>query len=311
MRAVAIGEAMIEMAPASGGLFRRGFAGDTFNTAWHMRQLLNDATKVGFLTRVGRDSLSDAFLTELEQDGLDTSIVGRDDKRVMGLYMIELDGVERRFHYWRGQSAARGLADDPAILFKSLEGAGLIHLSGITLAILSAQAREALFAALSELRRQGAIISFDPNFRPRLWGSMQEARDAVSKTLSLTDIALPSFDDERHLWGDQNPAATIDRISSTGVAEIVVKNGPDAIQFKSGGELGTVKTAPVPGTKDTTGAGDAYNAGHLSARMSGSPVARAIHVGQQLAGLVLQHYGARAPQDEVTRLAANLVHGGA
>ena len=60
-RIVAIGEAMVEMAPVGEGLYRRGYAGDTFNTVWHMAQLLGDAARSGFVTRVGRDGLSDSF----------------------------------------------------------------------------------------------------------------------------------------------------------------------------------------------------------------------------------------------------------
>ena len=100
-RIVAIGEAMVEMAPVGEGLYRRGYAGDTFNTVWHMAQLLGDAARSGFVTRVGRDGLSDAFVAEMAADGLDVSGVTRDPERGMGLYLIELDGVERSFHYWR------------------------------------------------------------------------------------------------------------------------------------------------------------------------------------------------------------------
>ena len=114
MKVVSIGEAMVELAPVGEGLFRRGFAGDTYNTAWHMAQLLGGRAEVGFATRVGQDSLSDSFVAGLQADGLSIAGVGRDAARTMGLYLIELDGVERRFHYWRGASAARGLADDPA-----------------------------------------------------------------------------------------------------------------------------------------------------------------------------------------------------
>jgi 2-dehydro-3-deoxygluconokinase len=113
---------MIEMAPVDGGLYRRGYAGDTFNTAWHMGQLLGDAARVAFVTSVGRDPLSDAFVAEMEADGLDVSGVVRDPERNMGLYLIELDGVERSFHYWRASSAARRLADDPAALAADLSG---------------------------------------------------------------------------------------------------------------------------------------------------------------------------------------------
>ena len=98
MHMVAVGEAMVELAPVGEGNYRRGFAGDTFNTAWHMAQVLQWRARVGFATRVGSDPVSDVFVAELTADGLDVSAIGRDPVHAMGLYMIELNGVERSFH---------------------------------------------------------------------------------------------------------------------------------------------------------------------------------------------------------------------
>ena len=133
--------------------------------------------------------------------------------------MIELDGVERSFHYWRDTSAARHLADDPAVLERALAGASLIHLSGITLAILSPTARETLFAALGKARAAGARIAFDPNIRARLWSSPTVLRDTLTAVLRHVDIALPSFDDESAHFGDASPQATLARFHAAGVAE--------------------------------------------------------------------------------------------
>lgn len=303
-RVVAIGEAMIEFAPVQGGLFARGFAGDTFNTAWHMKQLLSHRAGVSYFTRVGQDKLSQAFLAELAADGLDTSHIGQDAARTMGLYLIELDGVERSFHYWRGQSAARLLADDAEKLNDALRGAGLIHLSGITLAILSPDARRSLLAALAEARAHGAIVSFDPNHRPRLWASPDETRAAVSAMLAVTDIALPSFDDETAVWGDATPLDTIRRIRTHGVREVIVKDGARRVHFNAGDGDAVVDTPVVPDIRDTTGAGDAFNAGYLAARLLDLPPVRAIAVAQALAAEVIRHFGARAPKEALAGLAA-------
>ena len=296
---VAIGEVMLELAPVGDGLFRRGYAGDTFNTVWHMAQLLGPQATVGYVSRVGTDTLSDGFVQELAADGLETTGISRDPARTMGLYLIELDGVERRFHYWRENAAARRLADDPDRLAQAVHGAGLIHLSGITLAILAPEARSTLFAVLTKARDAGAMISFDPNIRPRLWASATDIRDTITRMLALTDIALPSFDDEATHFGDASPVATIARMQAAGVAEVVVKDGAGSLHFLSGGQTGTLDTPPVGDIRDTTGAGDAFNAGYLSARLTGSPPAQAIRLGQSLSALVLRHYGARAPTELV------------
>ena len=185
----AIGEAMIELAPQASGDYRRGFAGDTFNTLWHMTQLMKGEGWTRFVTRIGQDALSESFATELISSGIDTAGVSRDLVRTMGLYLIELKNAERSFHYWRGQSAAKLLAADANFLAASLTGCGLIHLSGITLAILSEEDRGRLFEVLSACRKNGALVSFDPNIRPRLWNSPDEIRSTLSCMLSLTDIA--------------------------------------------------------------------------------------------------------------------------
>lgn len=304
MKVTSIGEAMVEIAPVGDGLFRRGFAGDTYNTAWHMAQLLGDRAEVAFATRVGQDSLSDAFVAGLQADGLSIAGVGRDPVRTMGLYLIELDGVERRFHYWRGASAARGLADDPAALGAALDGAGLIHLSGITLAILAPDARARLRDALAKARGQGARISFDPNIRPRLWSSQDEVRGVLPGFLSLTDVILPSFDDEAATWGDIDPAATVARYSAAGIAEVVVKNGAGAVTARLGGSCDHHPTPPVTGIRDTAGAGDAFNAGYLAARLVGAGQGEAIARGQDTAAAVLQSPGARALPEKLAECRA-------
>lgn len=298
----AIGEPMIEMAPVEGGLYRRGFAGDTFNTAWHMAQWLGPRAEVGMVTRIGRDSLSDAFAAEMAADGMGLRGVMRDDERRMGLYLIELDGVERSFHYWRDLSAARRLADDAAALEAALTGAGLIYLSGITLAILSPEARERLFAVLARARTAGAVIAFDPNIRARLWSSAEVMRATLAQMLPLVDIGLPSFDDEALHWGDGSPEATLARFRAAGVAEVVVKNGAGEVLHHAQGQTGRVATPAVQGIRDTTGAGDAFNAGYLSARLLGQAAAVAIAFGQVMAAAVLRHAGARASKAAIAAI---------
>lgn len=301
-KTLAVGEAMVEMAPLGGGQYRRGFAGDTFNTAWHMARALAGRARVGFVSRVGSDRISDDFVAEAQADGLDVSAIQRDAGRGMGLYLIELSGVERSFHYWRDTSAARGLAADAAALGRAFAGAGLIHLSGITLAILPEADRERLFTALAEARAAGAVVSFDPNIRPRLWSSLDEVRRVIPQVLALTDIALPSFDDEAAVWGDADPRATLGRLAAAGVAEVAVKDGPGPVWLWADGAASAVPTPAVEGIRDTTGAGDAFNAGYLAARLTGQTPRAAAETGQRFAAEVLKHFGARLPKSAVPAL---------
>lgn len=301
-KVVAIGEAMVELAPLKDALYQRGFAGDTYNTVWHIAQLLGRDATASFVTCVGQDKLSDCFVDGLTRDGLDVSTIGRDAELTMGLYLIELDGVERHFQYWRDQSAARRLADNPKVLTHAVDGANVIHISGITLAILSPDARETLFNVLVHARQAGARVSFDPNIRERLWRDRAEIRDTISRFLAVTDIALPSFDDEATHFGDTSPSATINRFVAAGIKEIAIKNGAGAVLFHENGTTHQLETPPVANIKDTTGAGDAFNAGYLAAGMRGFPQADAVGMGQALSAQVIQTRGALLPKENITLL---------
>ncbi|MCC8234216.1 sugar kinase [Pinisolibacter aquiterrae] len=303
---IGVGEAMVEFAPVEGGLYRRGIAGDTFNTVWYLRRLLGARHTVGYLTGVGTDPASQAMVDFLEDAGIATTRIFRDPERTVGLYVIDLDGAERRFSYWRDHSAAKRLADDPVRLAAALDGAALIHVSGITLAVIEEPGRRRLFAALEEARARGAIVSFDPNVRRRLWRDVEPLRAAMAAAFRLADVALPSFDDETALWGDATPAETVARIAALGVGEIVVKNGAAAAMLWSDGAAVEVASVPVADARDTTGAGDAFGGAYLAARLCGLPALEACRFAHGVAAEVVRHPGALMPETAVARFAEDL-----
>jgi 2-dehydro-3-deoxygluconokinase len=295
---VGIGEAMIEFAPVSAGLFKRGFAGDTLNTSWYLRRLLPDEFRVSYATCIGTDAVSNEFVAFVEEAGIDSRAIFRDPERTLGLYTITLDGAERHFSYWRENSAARLLADDPDRLFKNLSQAALIYVSGITLAIIGERGRANLKEVLTQLKKSGARVAFDSNIRVRLWQDEVMARSAIDEFVQLSDIALPSFDDEANLWKDSSPEATVKRLSENGVGEIVVKNGSRNAAVFTRGTVTSVNASPVDAI-DTTGAGDSFNAAYLAARCIGHSPLAACKFGHKLAGEVVRHPGALAPRDAI------------
>ncbi len=295
LRCLSIGECMAELAPAGApDTFRLGFAGDTFNTAWYLRALCPDAW-VGYFSRVGQDSLSGRMLDMMSGAGIDTSHVARSPERSVGLYLISLDAGERSFSYWREASAARLLADDPARLDRAMGGATLIYFSGITLAILGAKGRKTLLDALTRARSNGRTVAFDPNLRPRLWRDAAEMTDTVMAAAKVSDLVLPSFDDEASHFGDADPEATRARYGKAGAGTIVVKNGAGTVHFQHGGQTGTVSPPPVTEVVDTTAAGDSFNAGLIAALAAGDTIERAILNGAKIAGQVIGQRGALVP----------------
>ncbi|WP_439137868.1 sugar kinase [Roseicyclus sp.] len=295
MRFLAIGECMAELAPAeTPGAFRLGFAGDTFNTAWYLARLRPDAF-VAFCSAVGTDPISDKMTAFMAAAGIDTTHLRQVPDRTVGLYLISLDNGERSFSYWRGQSAARGLADDPAALDAALAGADLIYVSGITLAILSAPARRTLLDALARARGAGQIIAFDPNLRPRLWADRDEMTRTIMQGAAASDIVLPSFEDEAVHFGDADPIATTARYAAAGAKTVIVKNGASDVTYLDSGIIDTVTVAPLAQIIDTTAAGDSFNAVIFAGLGGETPLADTIARACRLAGQVVQAKGALVP----------------
>ncbi len=295
MRVLAIGECMAELAPSvRTGEFRLGFAGDTFNTAWYLAQISRDLN-IGYLTAVGDDQMSTDMRAFITASGISDDYIQTVPARTVGLYLIHLKNGERSFSYWRGQSAAKELAADAAKLDAAMSGANLIYFSGITLAILDRASRRNILAALERARATGGQIAFDPNLRPRLWETPDEMTAATMDAATLSDIVLPSFDDEAAWFGDENPGATRDRYAQAGVARIIVKNSDKPILYRWDEHNGEVGVRPISDVIDTTAAGDSFNAGFLAGVLAGNDVATAIRKGSSLARQVVQKRGALIP----------------
>ncbi len=296
-RFLCLGEIMVEIAPADAGLFRMGFAGDTFNCAWYARRLLPADWTVGYGTAVGTDAVSGDMIDFIAEQGIETNAVRRDPSRTVGLYMIQLAGGERSFSYWRGQSAAKTLGDDPAWLDQILDGQDVVQFSGITLAILPPEGRTALCAALARARARGSHIAFDTNLRPRLWEDAETMSKGLLMGAAVSDTVLPSFDEEQMAFGDITPDDTIARYKGLGATTIAVKNGAEICHVWSQAE-GDFRYDPpaVPLVIDSTAAGDSFGAGFLAARATGATVADATKQAAHLAAQVIQQRGALAPQ---------------
>ncbi|MEO5613463.1 MAG: sugar kinase, partial [Cypionkella sp.] len=272
-----------------------GIAGDTFNTAWNARALLPADWTVAYLTSLGADPFSQRALDLMQANGITTDLVQHHPSRSIGLYAIALKAGERSFSYWRDTSAARTLADNAAVLDAAFRDADVIHISGITLAILPNDGRAHLINALAQARQRGAITVLDPNYRPRLWPDAAIAAQVIARAATAATIVLPSFDDEAALFGDAAPEATASRYAAAGAARVVVKNGDQGLTLFEQGKTWTLTGLAQVTPKDTTGAGDSFNAGFLSALLGGANMETAAQAGRTIASQVVCHPGALMP----------------
>lgn len=289
---VCIGECMVEMAPRADGAYAMGFAGDTFNTAWYARQRFGAGWSVSYFTGAGEDAVSSRMLSFMKDAGIGTEHVVRVPGKTVGLYLIELANGERSFAYWRSDSAAKRLADDPKLLAAALAGVRVAYFSGITLAILAGEARAVLLDQLAAARAAGATIVFDPNLRPRLWPSPAAMCAAVEEAARIADIVLPSFDDEASFFGDADTAATAARYAGLGARTVMVKNGSGEMLCLHEGRTETATPPPADEVVDTTAAGDSFNAAFLERLLSGASCREAMNAGAMVAREVIGQRGA-------------------
>lgn len=301
---VIFGECMVELSQTADGLYRQAFAGDTFNTAVYLKRL-NPQQQVCYLSAVGQDRLSESLLSLMQDEQLDTRHLYRMTDRTLGLYMISTDGQgERSFTYWRSDSAARQtlslLQNDGGA--ERLSGTDSLFFSGISLGILSETERENLLAMVATLGAEGCQIIFDPNYRPRLWQSVEQARYWTDRAYALCDLAFPGGDDHLALYGHGNPRDILQHVQRFGVGEIVIKNGAQGVQIITGEQHCIVPIFKVDQVVDTTAAGDAFNGGYLAARFSGMSPQDSAQQGARTAAFVIGFAGAIVPAQDFTAL---------
>jgi 2-dehydro-3-deoxygluconokinase len=298
-RLLSIGECMVELMQAEGGLMRKGFAGDTFNTAYYARQYLPADWSVDYFSAVGTDTISGEMLAFMESRGIGTAYVAPVEGRSPGLYMIHLKDGERSFSYWRSVSAARLLARDGDRLRAAMDVSDIIVFSGITLAILPAEDVETLLAELRRARAAGKRVAFDPNIRPRLWDDPERMRATITEGARAATLVMPSLEDETTHFGDATIEQTIARYRALGVAELVVKDGAEGATLIFGDARSHAPSTRVETIVDTTSAGDSFNGAFLARLTTGASPEAAARFAADVAAAVIQHHGALVAKEKL------------
>ena len=283
---------MAEIRSCDDGQPKFSFAGDTYNTAVYAQREMGIENGIAYVTRIGCDPLSRAFMLRAGGEGIDVSHVRTDTERNIGIYSVSTDGQgERRFHYWRSESSARQMFAKDATT-PELPPARLIYLSGITLAILTPAARTRLIDTLMLKRSQeGTLVAFDSNYRPILWENRVVANDTMDRMWEITDIALPSIDDEKALTRETE-GAVIDRFAKRSWKGVAIKRGSRGPLSPALATREHPAFDPAARVVDTTAAGDSFNGAYLAAFLLGADERECLIAGHKLGVRVVGFSGA-------------------
>jgi 2-dehydro-3-deoxygluconokinase len=273
MKVLTVGETMALLDPAAdgppdlGAEFRLRIGGTESNVAIGLARLGVDVT---WVSRLGRDHFGDVVLWAVAAEGVDTRFVLRGDERTGLFAKSRVQGLTQ-VAYWREGSAASrlGPADVPD---EALDSVGLVHLTGITMAISETGA--ALVVDLARrAKERGLTVTFDPNFRSALPDSPDAAAARQRAVLPYVDWYLCGEEEHRLLWGDE-PVPV-----------------PCVVRFGARGALVEGETVPparlVDEIVDEVGAGDAFATGFIYGLLQGWPPRACTQAGNLIAAFAL------------------------
>ena len=288
-RVVTAGETMVLVVPPAPGRLRHAtsvtlsIGGAESNVAIGLSRL---GVRAGWVSVLGQDELGELVLHRVRAEGVDTSAVRRLVDRPTGLYLREEVAGALRVYYYRRGSAASTLAPgafDPDVL----DGAAFLHLTGITGA-LSPESAAFLPWAARTAQEAGVRVSFDVNYRSRLWGPAA-ARAASEAMLPHVDVLFVGDEEAAALWGRDDDTC-LERLADAGPGEVVLKLGARGCAAVVGDERLTAPGFPARQI-DPIGAGDAFAAGYLAATVWGLDPADRLRTANAMGAFCVQSTG--------------------
>lgn len=233
--------------------------------------------------KVGDDVFGTYVLVELEDNKVDTSNVLLTDKKT-GVTVAVVQGIERSFITFRGENATYSLND----IDVSKIQAEIVHLPSY---FLMDGLRKDYVKLIDLLHAAGVQVSFDTGWDPR--GFTAETVDPLFEILPRIDVFLPNIDEVRNILGldpKTGPERAAEILLDMGVKVVAIKMGKDGCWVANHENIEYVPSFSVK-VVDTTGAGDNFNAGFISAYISGKPLRECALIGSATAALKIGGVG--------------------
>lgn len=213
--------------------------------------------KTAFIGKVGDDFLGRHLKDVVEAVGIDTRNLKLDDQVHTTLAFVHTypDG-DRDFSFYRNPGADMNLRAEE-IDEKLIAQSKIFHFGSLSLT--HPGVREATKKALRIAREQGCLISYDPNLRPPLWNSLEEAKEQIAFGMTQCHILKISDNEIQWFTGEENFDAGIRILQETyHIPLILLSMGREGSRAYYKGMK--VEAAPFlqENTIETTGAGDTF-----------------------------------------------------
>jgi fructokinase len=253
----ALGELLIDFTPNSVNkqgmaLFARNPGGAPANVLAMISRL---GARTAFLGKVGHDVFGNFLAQTLKDAGIDTSGLLVDPAVLTTLAFVHLsEAGDRSFSFYRKNGADLMLRPEELKL-DLIDKGKIFHFGAVSLT--GEPCRSTVHAAVNYAHKQGKIISYDPNYRPPLWNSVEEAKIEMYRLIDRSDILKVSEEEMVLLTGEEDLEKGAAKLRDLGPSIVLISLGARGAYFsvKTGSKI---LPAYDVGTIDTTGAGDAF-----------------------------------------------------
>jgi 2-dehydro-3-deoxygluconokinase len=292
-----LGEVMIGLVASPPGplaearTFQPYEAGAEANVAVGLARLGHGVAYVG---RVGDDGFGTAVVRRLRGEGVDVTGLRVDPDACTAVFVRErrLVGTTNLLYYRAGSAGSRLMPSDLDAAVDRFAAGAWLHVTGITPA-LSGSCQEAIDTAIQRAAVAGMTISFDINLRRKLW-SEAEAAPVLRAITARSDVVFASPDEASVVLGSavRSASEAAERLLELGPSSVVIKRGRDgALARERDGASVSHEGFAVPLVVDPVGAGDAFVAGFIAARLEGLDLATALAWGNAAGAAVAATIG--------------------
>ena len=257
---VALGELLIDF--TQNGLSEQGNPNFEANPGGAPCNVLAMLQKLGhktaFIGKVGSDGFGAQLRQVAKEAGINVDHLLNDPTVHTTLAIVHTKpGGDRDFSFYRDPGADMMLREDE-LPRSALEDCRIFHFG--TLSMTHPGVRAATKTAVRIAKAAGALISFDPNLRPPLWSSLEEARKQIEWGLGVCDVLKISDNEVEFFTGETDYPAGAKKLLAQfpNIKLLNVTCGPDGSYSFCCGRQVFVPSFKLGGTIETTGAGDTF-----------------------------------------------------